>query len=126
MSKKNYIRIKMIKRNGTLVPCNSAESTLFKEFVNSMDEYQLAFTLFETDSSDGTALQKSRIHATIKDIATDQQIGFNEVKYLIKDRSGLRHPDGTYTSFADCSKEELSRVIYELETVCNALNIPIV
>ena len=126
MSKENYLRIKMIKRKGMLVPCSSADIALFKDFVSKMDEYQLAFTLFETDASDGTNLQKSRIHATIKDIAKNQGLGFNEVKYLIKDRSGLRHPDGTYTSFADCCKEELSRVIYELETVCNALNIPIV
>lgn len=126
MSKKNYIRLKLIKRDGRLVPCSSGYATVLKEFVDNMDDKQIAFAIFETDASDGTYLQKSRIHATIKEIALDQQLGFNEVKYLIKDRSGLRHPDGTYTSFADCSKEELSRVIYELETVCNALNIPIV
>ena len=122
-SKENYIQIKLIKKNGRLVPFGDGTATILQYFIDNMDENQTAYALFETDSSDGTNLQKARIHALIRVIANEQGTGFEETKILIKSRSGLQKEDGTYKSFADCSKEELSRVIFELERVCNFLNI---
>jgi hypothetical protein len=125
--KDNVFTIKLVKKNGKLIHRNSAELTLFKEFVKGMEEDQVVETFFEAYKDDGTNSQLAKIHASIRKLAMEIGYTFDEMKFEIKRQSGLCW-DGTdgkvyCKSFAECSKEELGLVIEALNQAGESVNI---
>tara|TARA_R110002020_G_scaffold29571_11_gene93239 strand:- start:1386 stop:1778 length:393 start_codon:yes stop_codon:yes gene_type:complete len=125
--KDNVFTIKLVKKDGKLIHQNTADLSLFKDFVNGMEEDQIVEVFFEAHKDDGTNPQLAKIHASIRKLAMEIGYTFEEMKMEIKRQSGLCWDgnDGrTYCkSFAECSKEELSLVIEALNQAGETVNI---
>jgi hypothetical protein len=115
--KHNVFNLKLVKKEGKLVFKSEMDKALYKSFLIDIEEGQQVEVLYETLKDDGTNMQLAKIHVCIKELARDVGYDFAEMKLIVKKNSGLyREFDGTYKSFADCSKEELSSAI---ETIIN-------
>lgn len=106
--------IKMKKENGSLKPTSSVYETLYREFVKSIPEGQTVEVNLIPVTGDGTGLQLSKLHASIRQIAKETGQDFESVKLYVKEKAGFieSSSDGTtIKSFADMSKDELSYCI---------------
>ena len=106
--------IKMKKEDGGLKPTSSVYETIYKEFVKSMPNGQLIEVTLTPITGEGTGLQLSKLHASIRQIAKETGQDFDSVKLYIKEKAGFIESSSegtTIKSFADMSKEELSSCI---------------
>ena len=106
--------IKMRKEDGGLKPTSSVYETIYKEFVKSMPNGQLIEVTLTPITGEGTGLQLSKLHASIRQIAKETGQDFDSVKLYIKEKAGFIESSSegtTIKSFADMSKEELSSCI---------------
>ncbi len=119
----NVLTCKLIKKNGKLVPINSGMNALYEAFVTNLEEGQIITQFLEADKDNGTNAQLAKIHVFIRKLAQELGYTFNEMKYVIKERTGLIHGEHV-KSFGDCSKEELGLVLEEIKNICNNIGIP--
>jgi len=106
--------IKMRKEDSGLKPTSSVYETIYKEFVKSMPDGQLIEVTLTPITGEGTGLQLSKLHASIRQIAKETGQDFDSVKLYIKEKAGFIESSSegtTIKSFADMSKEELSSCI---------------
>ena len=106
--------IKMRKEDSGLKPTSSVYETIYKEFVKSMPNGQLIEVTLTPITGEGTGLQLSKLHASIRQIAKETGQDFDSVKLYIKEKAGFIESSSegtTIKSFADMSKEELSSCI---------------
>ena len=106
--------IKMRKEDSGLKPTSSVYETIYKEFVKSMPDGQLIEVTLTPITGEGTGLQLSKLHASIRQIAKETGQDFESVKLYVKEKAGFieSSSDGTtIKSFADMSKDELSYCI---------------
>lgn len=106
--------IKMRKEDGGLKPTSSVYETIYKEFVKSIPNGQLIEVTLTPITGEGTGLQLSKLHASIRQIAKETGQDFDSVKLYIKEKAGFIESSSegtTIKSFADMSKEELSSCI---------------
>ena len=106
--------IKMKKEDGGLKPTSSVYETIYKEFVKSIPNGQLIEVTLTPITGEGTGLQLSKLHASIRQIAKETGQDFDSVKLYIKEKAGFIESSSegtTIKSFADMSKEELSSCI---------------
>ena len=76
--------------------------------------------------ADHSVAQLAKVHACIRELAKESGYTFEEMKVLIKERSGLCYDAGDATlckSFADCSKDELVLAIEACVEVGKIYNI---
>tara|TARA_R110002167_G_scaffold68715_1_gene194006 strand:- start:2687 stop:3079 length:393 start_codon:yes stop_codon:yes gene_type:complete len=128
MANDNILSIKLIKKDGKLKIREGADSSYYKNFVNNLEEGQIAEAFFDSSTNNGSKAQLAMIHACIKKLASEIGYTFEEMKLEIKAQSGLAHgdlksSDGYVKSFADCSKEELSNVIETIKQAGTLVNI---
>jgi hypothetical protein len=128
MANDNILSIKLIKENGKLKIRDGVDSSFYKNFVDSLEEGQVAEAFFDSSTNNGSKAQLAKIHACIKKLASEIGYTFEEMKLEIKKRSGLAYgdlnsSDGYVKSFADCSKEELSNVIETIKEAGDLVNI---
>lgn len=128
MANDNILSIKLIKKDGKLKIRDGVDSSFYKNFVDSLEEGQVAEAFFDSSTSNGSKAQLAKIHACIKKLASEIGYTFEEMKLEIKKRSGLAYgdlnsSDGYVKSFADCSKEELSNVIETIKEAGELVNI---
>ena len=128
MANDNILSIKLVKKDGKLVLREGADSTIYRNFVDSLEEGQIAEAFFASSTNDGTQKQLAKVHVCIKKLASEMGYTFEEMKLEIKKRSGLAYGDlqsskGYVKSFADCSKEELSNVIETIKEAGELVNI---
>jgi len=127
MQRDNVFSIKLVKKNGKLMHQLDAELTLYKNFVDTLEDGQVVEAFFEAHKDDGTNPQLAKIHASIRKLAIELGYTFEEMKREIKRMSGLCWDGSDRTeyckSFAECSKEELSLVIEALNQAGENVNI---
>ena len=89
---------------------------------------QLAF--FDANKDTGTLAQLAKIHKCIREIATEMGDTVEDVKFLVKYKSGfciLKNVDGkeflNCKSFGDCSAEDLGLAIQTIIEMGDYLNI---
>lgn len=117
----NIFSIRLVKTKNKLIHKSSIEFEMYKEFINSLEEGQEVEVFFEANKDDGTKAQLAKIHACLKQIAVDTGNSVDDLKLVIKEKTGLAYTDkdgkGYVKSFAHCSKEELALVIEEIKVI---------
>lgn len=119
-----FTSIEMTKQNGQLIPLNTIHVHKLKSFKETIPEGTIVRVYLEVSSPLASKTQMALLHRMIKELASFTGHTVNEMKVLIKSRTGLcinRTTPGNEhfecQSFADCSVEELMLSIescYEL------------
>jgi hypothetical protein len=104
-----------------LVYASATDEKIYKLFVENLAEGQTVEVFFDANKDDGTLAQLAKIHKCIREIAKETGNDFEDIKDLIKVRSGFcfkKNVDGEIItkckSFAKASKEDLGFVIEAL------------
>jgi hypothetical protein len=104
-----------------LVYASATDEKIYKLFVDNLAEGQTVEVFFDANKDDGTLAQLAKIHKCIREIAKETGNDFEDIKDLIKVRSGFcfkKNIDGEIItkckSFAKASKEDLGFVIEAL------------
>jgi hypothetical protein len=120
MSKKkdNMFTSILKKSGGKLVYVNKADEQVYKLFVESLGNDQVVEIFFDANKDDGSLAQLAKIHKCIREIAKETGDNYEDMKLLIKKKSGLcikKEVDGEVVmvckSFANASKTDLALVI---------------
>lgn len=108
----------LIKKDGKFQYLNETLLELFNKFVNDVEEGKKVEVIFQVYDSKASAAQIAKVHANIREIATDTGHTFDEIKTIVKKKSGLyitKEEKGElvtlFKSFAECSRDELSLAI---------------
>ena len=108
------------KSGGKLVHVKTGDEVRYKEFIDLLEEGTLLDVFMEINSGDGTLAQLAKVHKCIRVLASAMGYTFEEIKVVIKDRSGLvvrrsvlnkEYMD--WKSFGDCSRDDLNLAIQE-------------
>ena len=105
---------KLIKESGKLVYLDDKSKLNYKLFLDKLTEGQEVEMFIGLTSSNKSVAQLAKIHACIRELALESGYTFDEMKVLVKEKSGLSYDgDGAifFKSFADCSKDELMLAI---------------
>lgn len=83
---------------------------IFKSTLKKGDIVEVTYQIHNADYS---VAQLDKVHKCIRQLAVDMGYDFEEMKKLVKQRAGLYLDirEGTYKSFADCTKDEISEAI---------------
>ena len=101
------IRAKVVNKNLEIDPLGSAKLGLF---VKGLQEGDTVIITYETQTSDASYAQMSKVHKHIRELANYTGDSFEDMKLQVKLRAGLC-TDTNCKSFSDCSKEELAMAI---------------
>ena len=113
------ITIKVIINGTEIIPASKKDAGKLKLFtMGTTKEQEIEAYITVLDNKDKTAGQLAKAHALIREIANSTGHTFEEIKLIIKEKTGLYILATSTTpesikSFGDCSKEEMSRVIEE-------------
>jgi hypothetical protein len=114
---KNNIFIKAMQKDGELHYPIKAQETRYKNFLKEIPEgANIEIFISVSTEAKGSNAQLARIHAMIRELASDLGYTFEEVKLMVKRHTGLcfNQDNQEYCkSFADCDKTELNLVIQE-------------
>ena len=104
-----------------LVYSSPADEKIYRLFVDNLMPGQTVDVFFDANKDDGTLAQLAKIHKCIREIAKETGNDFEDIKDLIKMRSGFcfkKNVDGEIItkckSFSKASKEDLGFVIEAL------------
>lgn len=106
-----YISLK--KSEGKLVPLQEHQKEQFKDFVSKIPDGEIVHVYYESVGKKGTHPQIAKIHAGLKALSDGTGTSFEDLKLILKKKSGLIIEDKA-RSFSTCSKEELAYVIQVL------------
>jgi len=110
--------VNFIKKDGQLIPASEGDAAKFKLYAMSVkegDSVEVYMSLLQ--NNDKTLGQLAKVHALVRELSNFTGHTFDEMKAEIKERAGLyvitgtRPSDRQYKSFAECSKDEISRAI---------------
>jgi hypothetical protein len=102
--------VKLVKRDGKLVYPDDKSKLNYQIFLDKLPEGQQVEVFMGITSDNGSVAQLAKVHACIRELAKESGYTFDEMKTVIKQRTGLCYDgDGAEycKSFADCSKTEL-------------------
>lgn len=106
------------KDGGKLVYTTNADEAIYKLFLDSLEPGQTVEIFLDANKDDGTLAQLAKIHKCIREIAKETGDNYEDMKLLIKKKSGLcvkKDVDGETVmickSFANASKTDLALVI---------------
>ena len=108
--KKGVLNIKLTKEGGKLIHKNASDASLYKIFMDALEEGQSVDVFFDAHVDNGTYGQISKIKVSIRELAAESGHTFDEMQTLVKMQAGLCWEDHC-KSFADCSSEELNLAI---------------
>lgn len=115
------ITITQTLREGKLVNTGMYDKVKMDTFLEGLKEGDSVECTFEIKHHDSSYAQMSKLHACIRAIAAETGSEFEEMKLVLKQRCGL--VVGTkIISFADCSKEQLSKCIEECLVLGDLVN----
>jgi hypothetical protein len=102
--------VEYTKTEGKLVPADKTNQRYYKHFIESLKEGDVV-QLFMSKKDAGKSLaQLAKLYKCIRTIALESGYTFNEVKYLVKDNSGLVINDEPF-SFENCSVADINIAI---------------
>jgi len=103
---------------------------LYDQFVKSLKDGDEVEIFMNISSASGSLAQISKVHTCIRLLANEAGYSFEEMKQLIKERSGLclvvtekGVSEEICKSFAECTKEELSMAIEACVEIGELYNI---
>ena len=117
---------KLTKKNGNLVHINESTKISYQLFLDKLQEGQEVEVFMGLTSDNGSLAQLAKVHACIRELAKESGYTFDEMKFIIKQHSGLCYDGGVAEyckSFKDCSKEELAMAIESAIELGRDLNI---
>lgn len=120
--KKGVLNIKLTKQNGKLIHKEAGEASLYKIFIDALEEGQSVDVFFDANVDNGTYAQISKLKVSIRELATESGHSFEEMQLLVKERAGLCW-DGHCKSFAVCSIDELNLAIQAAIEIGDHLNL---
>jgi hypothetical protein len=117
---------KLTKKNGNLVHINESTKISYQLFLDKLQEGQEVEVFMGLTSDNGSLAQLAKIHACIRELAKESGYTFDEMKFIVKQHSGLCYDGGGAEyckSFKECSKEELAMAIESAIELGRDLNI---
>lgn len=119
--------VRFIFTNGKLVHQTITDEVVYATFKRSLQEGQLVEAYFDIVTNDKSLGQLNKVHKIIRDIATETGNDMAQLKRDVKKMAGLSYPlpNGTvkYLSFADCSRDELSKAIFVAEEMATEAGV---
>jgi hypothetical protein len=116
--KDNMFSTTLKKVGDKLVYTNEADAKIYKLFTDNLVPGQTVDVFFDANKDDGSLAQLAKIHKCIREIAKETGDNYEDMKLLIKKKSGLcikKEVDGEVVmvckSFANASKTDLAMVI---------------
>ena len=106
--------VKLVKRDGKLVYPDDKSKLNYQIFLDKLTEGQEVEVYMGLTSSNKSVAQLAKVHACIRELASESGYTFEEMKTLVKQNSGLCYDGGDAImckSFAECSKDELALAI---------------
>ncbi len=110
--------ITFTKKDGQLVPASEKEMGKLKLFSMSIKDKETVEVYMSVSTPNNKTLpQLARIHAMLRELSGFTGHTLDEIKDEVKRKAGLYTVTGTrpedveFKSFADCSKDELSKAI---------------
>jgi hypothetical protein len=123
------IGIKLIVKNGELVPENKAEFLKLQNFKSSLKEGEILEMFINTsDKADKTLGQLAKVHVLISKLSTITGFTIDEMKQVVKAKANLYELTSeklVFKSFANCSKEEISNAIKVCLSIGEDINHPL-
>jgi hypothetical protein len=120
--KKAVLNIKLTKENGKLIHKDASDASLYKIFMESLEEGQSVDVFFDAHVDSGTYAQISKLKVSIRELANESGDSFEEMQNIVKDQAGLCWEDHC-KSFGDCSIEELNLAIQAAIEIGDYLNL---
>jgi hypothetical protein len=120
------LSVKLVKKDGKLTYPDDQSKLAYQIFLDKIPEGQKVEMYIGLADADHSIAQLAKVHACIRELAKESGYTFEEMKVLIKERSGLCYEAGDATickSFADCSKDELALAIEACVEVGKIYNI---
>lgn len=120
------LSVKLVKKEGKLTYPDDKSRLAYQIFLDKLQEGQKVEMYIGLADADHSVAQLAKVHACIRELAKESGYTFEEMKVLIKERSGLCYEAGETTlckSFADCSKDELALAIEACVEVGKLYNI---
>jgi hypothetical protein len=120
------LSVKLVKKDGKLTYPDDQSKLAYQIFLDKLPEGQKVEMYIGLADADHSVAQLAKVHACIRELAKESGYTFEEMKVLIKERSGLCYEAGDATickSFADCSKDELALAIEACVEVGKIYNI---
>ena len=117
---------KLTKKNGNLVHINESTKISYQLFLDKLQDGQEVEVFMGLTSDNGSLAQLAKIHACIRELAKESGYTFDEMKFIVKQHSGLCYDGGGAEyckSFKECSKEELAMAIESAVELGRDLNI---
>jgi hypothetical protein len=120
----------LIKKNSKMGYSNKKDKILYDLFIDKIKEGEEVEIFVCRKGKKGTLAQIAKIHASIREISYELGFSFEDMKIIIKEKSGLCYEvnDGKERkvickSFADCSLEEISLAIESCNEIAEKYNI---
>lgn len=117
---------KLTKSDGKLVYINENTKISYQLFLDKLQEGQEVEVFMGLTSDTGSLAQLAKVHACIRELAKESGYTFEEMKFIVKQHSGLCYDGGGAEyckSFKDCSKDELAMAIESAIELGRDLNI---
>ncbi len=116
----------MVKKGTKMSFSNKKDALLYQMFIDSLKEGEMIEMLVSVKGKKANNAQIAKVHACIRVLAAEIGYSFEEMKILVKDKSGLwttNEDEVVYKSFADCSNEEISSAIETCNELGRDMNI---
>jgi len=116
----------MVKKGTKMSFSNKKDALLYQMFIDSLKDGEMIEMLVTVKGKKANNAQISKVHACIRMLASELGYSFDEMKIIIKDKSGLWTTDQDevlYKSFADCSSDEISSAIETCNELGREMNI---
>jgi hypothetical protein len=98
--------LKLIKKNGKLTYLDPKDRLAYQIFEDKIQEGQKIEMYLDLADADHSKAQLAKVHACIRELAIESGYTFDEMKEIIKIKSGIGEK-----SFAICGKDELMLAI---------------
>lgn len=102
------------KAGRSIVPVDDKNKERLTAFLDKIEDGKTINAYFEVNGEKYSVIQLNKIHKMIRVLASDLGYSFEEMKKIVKQKSGL-YVAGEYKSFASCDKETLCSVIQTLQ-----------
>lgn len=120
------VTVKLIKKDGKLSYIDSKARLKYEIFLDKIKDGQIIEMYLNIADADHSIAQLAKVHACIRELAKESGYTFDEMKSIIKDKSGLaNYEEGetSFKSFKDCSKDELMLAIEACIEIGKDLNL---
>ena len=108
------LSVKLVKKDGKLTYPDEKSRLAYQIFLDKIPEGQKVEMYIGLADADHSIAQLAKVHACIRELAKESGYSFDDMKMIIKEKSGLCYDAGDAVmckSFADCSKDEIALAI---------------